>query len=268
MRRSSNGWAHPRDLALAMEGRRVVPEGSGERFAGYGIPGLPFASGHVLAFRRMTASGLGVPYTTVWHRDPGGAWTIFGDVEPERACPRYFGSALQRIIPEGVELSWEGPLDASLRVPEVRLQWGIRLARDASTVGLSAAARLLPRSLWERERVAEALGRFGGRILGLGKLSLGGRVPNGHRFWMAPRGLWRVAASAAVLDGEDLGVLGPLPKQVRMADFWIPNRGILAFGEASFERQCGPSRRVRRKATTGQRKEIEHHGRFFDEGSG
>jgi hypothetical protein len=229
------GSESPRDLAFAMEGHRVVPDGSGERFAGYGILGLSFASGHVLAFRRMTASSLGLPYTTVWHRDPGGTWTLFGDVEPGMSCPRYFGTALQRVILEGIELSWDGSLEVSLRIPEVRLQWGIRLARDASTVGLTAGGRLLPSSLWERETVASALGRLGGRMLGLGTTSLRGTAPNGQRFWMAPRVLWRVAASAAVLDGEDLGMLGPLPKQVRLGDLWIPNRGILAFGEHGFE---------------------------------
>jgi len=83
--------------------------------------------------------------------------------------------------------------------------------------------------------VTSALERLGGWMLGLGNMSLRGTAPNGQRFWMAPRVLWRVAASAAVLDGEDLGMLGPLPKQVRLGDFWIPNRGILAFGETGFE---------------------------------
>jgi hypothetical protein len=77
--------ASPKDLAHSMERARVVPEGGGERFAGYGILGLSFDSGHVLAFRRMTATSLGLPYTTVWHRDPGGLWTLYGDVEPDRA---------------------------------------------------------------------------------------------------------------------------------------------------------------------------------------
>jgi hypothetical protein len=234
----NGGWyatESPRDLALALERRRMVPEGGGERFAGYGILSLPFASGHVLAMRRMTASSVGLPYTTVWHRDPGGTWTLFADVEPERACPRYFGGALHRVVVGELELSWEGPLEVSLRIPEVRLQWGVRLAKDVTTVGLSAGGRLLPGPVWERERILSVLGRAGGKILGVGKLSLAGTAPNGQRFWMAPRFLWRVAASAAVLDGEDLGALGPLPKQARLGDFWLPNRGILAFGETGFE---------------------------------
>jgi hypothetical protein len=225
----------PRDLARSMERWRSVPGGGGERFAGYGILGLPFASGHLLAFRRMTASSLGLPYTTVWHRDPGGTWTLFGDVEPEQACPRYFGGAFHRVEVEAVELSWAGRLEVSLRVPEARLQWGVRLATDAWTAALSAGGRLLPGALWERERVLSALGRVGGKLLDVGRVSLAGTTPNRQRFWLAPRFMWRVTASAAVLDGEDLGALGPLPEQARMGDFWIPKRGIFAFGETGFE---------------------------------
>jgi len=183
----------------------------------------------------MTASSLGLPYTTVWHRDPGGLWTLYGDVEPDRACPRYFGEALQRVVEEDVELGWEGDLEVSVRVPEVRLQWGIRLRGDALTVGLSAGGRILPGALWERERVLGMLGRLGGRILGEGNLALTGTSPNGQRFWMAPRVLWRVGASAALLDGQDLGDVAPRPDQLRLGDLRIPKRGILAFGEAGFE---------------------------------
>jgi hypothetical protein len=234
----------PKDLASSLEGSRVVPEGGGERFAGYGILGLAFDSGHILAFRRMTASSLGLPYTTVWHRDPQGLWTLYGDVEPEQACPRYFGDALQWVEEEDVELSWEGDLEVSVRVPKVRLQWGVRLGRDAFTVGLSAGGRLLPGSLWERERVLRALERMGGRMLGVGNLTLAGTAPNGQRYWMAPRLLWRVVASVAVLDGEDLGSLGPLAEQARLGDLWIPNRGILAFGEVGFEHSASPAERT------------------------
>jgi hypothetical protein len=227
-----------------MERSRTVPEGVGERFAGYGILGLTFDSGHVLAFRRMTGSSLGPPYTTVWHRDPGGSWTLYGDVEPERACPRYFGRALHRVVGEDVELSWEADLEVSVRVPEVRLQWGVRLGRDAFTAGFSAGGRLLPGSLWGRERILRALERMGGRILGVGNLALSGTAPNGQRYWMAPRLLWRVVASVAVLDGEDLGSLSPLPEQARLGDLWIPNRGILAFGEVGFDPTASPAERT------------------------
>ena len=45
----------------------------------------------------------------------------------------------------------------------------------------------------------------------------------------------RWAATAAVVDGVDLGPMGALERQARLGDFWIPNRGIFAFGDARFE---------------------------------
>jgi hypothetical protein len=44
-----------------------------------------------------------------------------------------------------------------------------------------------------------------------------------------------IDSSKASLQGEDFGAIGPLKKQSRLADFWIPQRGIFAIGDASFE---------------------------------
>lgn len=59
-------------LATETEQRPKLPEGGEERFGGYGIMGLPFSSGHVLAMRRFPASSIGPTYTSIWHRDPAG----------------------------------------------------------------------------------------------------------------------------------------------------------------------------------------------------
>jgi hypothetical protein len=42
-----------------IEQNRSVPAGEGDRFAGYAVIGLPFASGHVLSLRRFPASSVG-----------------------------------------------------------------------------------------------------------------------------------------------------------------------------------------------------------------
>lgn len=213
----------------------MLPAGSDERFAGFGVVGLPFASGHVLAFRRMTASSLGPAYTTVWHRDAYGRWTFFTDVEPDLSCPRFFGEALEEVVVGEIELSWDGPFELSLRIPETRFQWGVRLSSDFLTRGMSTLGRMVPRALWRSERVLSLLGAAGGRLLRLGNLALTGMSPNHQRFRAAPRLLWKVEATAAILDSQDLGEMAPLPEQARLEDLWIPNAGILAFGEARFE---------------------------------
>lgn len=226
---------NPRALAEEMERNPRLPTGPDERFAGYGVMGVPFNSGHVLAFRRMTASSLAGPYTSVWHRNPQGRWTFFTDSEPRQSCPRYFGAALDEVVVGEIQLSWEGPFELSLRVPEAGFLWGVRLASDLKTRGISALGRLLPSPVWRSETALSLMGTLGGPFLGLGQLALAGSAPNGQRFRAAPRLLWRVEATAAILDRVDLGEMEPLSEQARIADFWIPNDGIFAFGLARFD---------------------------------
>jgi hypothetical protein len=48
----------PRDIIREIESNPVLPTGGGDRFAGYGVIGLPFRSGHVLALRGFPASSV------------------------------------------------------------------------------------------------------------------------------------------------------------------------------------------------------------------
>jgi hypothetical protein len=67
---SRNAHGEPRDLVDRLEASPQLPAGSEERFNGYGLMGLPLASGHILAMRRFPASSVGPGYTSVWHRGP------------------------------------------------------------------------------------------------------------------------------------------------------------------------------------------------------
>jgi hypothetical protein len=211
-----------------------------ERFRGYGVMALPFASGNILAFRRMTASSVGPSFTSVWHRDPQGFWTMVVDNDPEVSCPRYFGSAMDRVMEEKIELSWDGPRQLSLRVPELRLQWGVKLGSDAITRGLSLAGSVLPGSAWKNRRIRSLVGRVGGRALGVGKFSLSGKTPNGQRFYLVPKVVLRIEATAAVINGGDPGPMGPLENQARLGQGWIPNGGLFAIGEFGYESRKNP----------------------------
>jgi len=110
----------PRNFARDVS-QFAIPDGSGDRFSGYGVIGLPFSSGHVLALRCFEVSSLGTAYTSVWHRDPKGRWTFHQNVPPEQSCPRYFGAAI-------TENTTEPPnrLDA----PAPVLRHGRRSGRD------------------------------------------------------------------------------------------------------------------------------------------
>ena len=48
------------------------PPGNEERFSGYGVMGLPFASGHILSLRRFEAFSRREGYMSVWHMNPEG----------------------------------------------------------------------------------------------------------------------------------------------------------------------------------------------------
>ena len=75
----------PADYAEEIEREPTLPAGSGERFSGYGVMGLPFRSGHILGLRRFSASSIGPGYRSVWHRAPSGRWTFYQDQPAELA---------------------------------------------------------------------------------------------------------------------------------------------------------------------------------------
>lgn len=224
-----------RELVAQLERTRPLLTGSGERFSGYGVLGLPFTLGHVLAFRRFAASSIGPPYTSVWHRTPDGRWTCYVDVEPSRSCPRYFGSALAGVVRAQIDLAWTGPQTVAVSVPRHRLEWAVRVEAVPATRLFSAAGILAPPVTLRSERFLSRLGPLAGRVLNAGSLSLTGRAPNGQRFMLLPRRVWSIIASAAVVQGRDVGPLGPLPVQPAVGEFLVPNRGLFGLGEAWFE---------------------------------
>jgi hypothetical protein len=219
-----------------LERAPAMPAGGAERFSGYGVMGLPFVSGHVLALRRFPASSIGRAYTSLWHRAPRGEWTFFHDAPREQSCPRYFGPAIERTVERPIEIRWTGPSDFVVKIDEGRVvDWEISLADGLQTRALSAMARLLPGPLWRSRAMVWAIGSAAGRLLGAGHLALAGRVPSGQRFAMNPRAVWVIATSRASVDGTDLGPIGPLPLQARLADFRIPQRGLFLIASAHFD---------------------------------
>ena len=80
-----------------------------------------------------------------------------------------------------------------------------------------------------------AIGPVVGPLLGIGRIKLTGNLPNGQEFRIAPRRVWAVADSSAVVCGEDLGPIGPHPVQGNLADFQFPQRGICVVAQGRFE---------------------------------
>lgn len=221
--------------ALADEAEHAeLPEGTGDRFAGYGIMGLPFRSGHVLALRRFPASSIGPAYTSVWHRDPDGAWFFWQDGRPEQACARYFAPALAGERTAAITLSWPAPDVLRVAMAEVGLDWRSTISSTLPTRAVSALGSVMPDRAWRSERVLRAMGPVAGRLLGAGRVNMAGRSPTGETFLANPMRVFVVDDSQASLDGTSFGAPGPLAEQARLGDFLIPQRGVFAIGRTIF----------------------------------
>lgn len=221
--------------ALAHEAESAeLPAGDGERFAGYGVMGLPFASGHVLAMRRFPASSIGSGYTSVWHRTPSGDWTFFQDQPAEHGCGRYFSAAVSTLTETEIVLEWPRPDELHITIPSVEFDWRLRMAATPRSRVFTMIGSVLPERAWRSPRLLSAVGPIAGGLLGVGRVGLAGRAPNGQSFVANPQLIWFVAESAATLAGTDFGPPGRLATQARLGDFALPQQGLFAVGRAFF----------------------------------
>lgn len=228
----------PRSAATDVADAPILPTGPDETVTGFGVMGLPFASGHYLAYRDFPAASF-VPgaagYRSVWHRDPGGAWTFYATTPAEHSCARYFSSATSNGAVEcPIGLTWTGDYTLAITIPDI-LDWTVELQNTPSTRLMTAVATRLPDGVWTRTGALGAIGRVAGTVLGAGQVRLAGTMPNGQHFRIAPRRMWAVRASRAQLRGQDLGTVAPLPDQARLGDFRAPQRGLAVVAQGRFD---------------------------------
>jgi hypothetical protein len=230
-----NFLAAPRDLAQLTEIDPELPSGTGERFSGYGVMGLPFASGHVLTLRRFAASSLGPGYTAVWHRTPSGRWTFWSDVAPEASCLRYFGRAVDYVAVAPIRIRWTGPRAFRVVVGDGFLDWSVSLRTTVATLLMNTAGAVLPERAWRSTAILRALGTVAGPLLDAGRAPLTGRTPNGQHFRASPRLVWLIDRAHATLAGTTLGPPGRLDRQAWFGEFAIPQRGLFVIGSTVFD---------------------------------
>ena len=184
--------------------RRPSPLAGAEHVRGFGIYALPFSSGHVLALRVFPESDFG-PYTSIWHRDPEGAWSIYVDgVALEQACPRYFGACADS-RPARIAIEWRGPRKLRVLMDEPALDWDVSMGSSLLFVAMNLVAPLIPERLYRRPLMLGLFARAARRWFGMGDIDLLGTVPNGQLGILLPRRMLPVVASRAVLGGQDLG---------------------------------------------------------------
>jgi hypothetical protein len=225
----------PQDTVAAVLADPMLPTGDDERFVGFGIIGLPFSNGHYLAMRQFPATTFAPPYVSVWHRDPSCNWTFYATTPGQQSCARYFSSATPNdAVQCDVGVTWFTPWSVLIEIPGV-LHWTVDLQATAATRLMSTIGGRLSESAWTDPTILNRLSRIARRMLGVGDVRLTGRAPNGQCYTIAPKQLWVVADSRAVLRGRDLGPVGPLLRQARLGDFRMPQRGIGMVGSGHFE---------------------------------
>ncbi len=225
----------PLDAATAVLNDPRLPSGDDERFVGFGVMGLPFASGHYLALRHFPATSFSPGYRSVWHRDPEGTWTFYATTPGPQSCARFFSSATPTDpVQCEIDVAWVTPWSLCVAIPGL-LEWHIDLRSTLATRLMSMMGEHLPAGAWTSPATLGALGVAARPILGAGEVKLAGTVPNGQRFMIAPKLLWAVSNSRAVLDGSDLGPVGRLREQPRLGGFAPPQRGLFVVGSGRFE---------------------------------
>jgi hypothetical protein len=220
-----------RQVIQNIEKSAALPGGEGDRFAGYGVMGQPFRSGHVLALRRFSVSSLGPAFTSVWHRDPKGVWTFYTDVLPDQSCGHYFNQTMNRNVITPIAITWTGPEQLRVEIPST-LQWDVAIRQSPVSRAMNAVAKLVPELLWQNRGVLKAMGATAAVAFDTGPLNLVGRTPNGQEFVANPTHTWLVGETRSVLNGEDLGPAGALNEQARLQDFLIPQRGVFSIARA------------------------------------
>jgi hypothetical protein len=205
-----------------------------EYVRGWGVIGLPFDSGHVLALRVFPQSSFG-PYRTLWHCDPGGRWSIYADAQDvERACPRYYGSACEYVGAARIDLEWTAPRTLRVTMDEPGLDWTVTAARSPLMGLLNPLSAAMPLSSWRPRGLVRARVRLA-QALGMGRLEMSGVMPSGHCGLLMPQRMYLVNESTAVLGGVDLGSPTRVHENPTIGGVPLPARGVLAIGQAMWQ---------------------------------
>jgi hypothetical protein len=201
---------------------------------GWGVFGLPFDSGHVLALRVFPQNDFS-PYRALWHRDPGGRWSIHVDgPRLDTACPRYFGAACHFTGHARIGLTRADPATLRVTMDSPALEWTLTATSTRILALLNTMSAAMPLATWRLRSLVRARERLAS-TLGMGQLQLTGTMPSGHTGTLMPERIYFIDDSQATLDGVDLGRPARLRANPAIGGIPLPARGVLATGQAIFE---------------------------------
>jgi hypothetical protein len=205
-----------------------------EYVKGWGVFGLPFDSGHVLALRVFPQNDFS-PYLALWHRDPSDRWSIHVDgPQLDTACPRYFGAACHFTGYARIGLTWAGPATLRVTMDSPALEWTLTATSTRILALLNMISAAMPLATWRVRSLVRARERLAS-TLGMGELQLTGTMPSGHTGTLMPERMYFIDDSQATLDGVDLGRPAHLRANPAIGGIPLPARGVLATGQAVFE---------------------------------
>ena len=201
---------------------------------GWGVFGLPFSSGHVLALRVFPESDFG-PYRSLWHRDPEGNWSIHVDgPRVDTACPRYYGPACSHTGHAHIDVKWTGKTSVHITMDSPALDWTVNAHSTRLLDAVNVMSAAMPLATW-RPQPLVTMRELMAQALGMGKVKMAGRMPSGHNGKLMPRRMYFVDDSRATLDGVDLGTPVHAKENPVIGGVPLPARGVLAIGQATWE---------------------------------
>jgi hypothetical protein len=234
------------------ERRGQWPWPNHEYVRGWGVFGLPFDSGHVLALRVFPENDFS-PYRTIWHRAPDGGWSIYVDgPRLDTACPRYYAPACAHTGFARIDVEWTGPASLRISMDEPRLRWTLTARETPALRIMNAMSPLMPLWTWRSGALVRTRERLARRFLHLGDIRMAGLMPSGHRGILMPQRMFFVDEAIAVLDGVDLGRPTIASSNPRIGEVPLPARGVLAIGQAAWEIR-DPAEHARVRAETAAR---------------
>lgn len=210
--------------------RGQAPWAGYEYVKGWGVFGLPFDSGHVLALRVFPENDFG-PYRSLWHRTPDGNWSIYVDgPRVDTGCPRYFGAACQETGLRRIDVEWTGPASLRVRMDSPSVDWTVTATETPILKTMNAVHSRMPLSTWRSPFLVHAREAMV-RTMGMGRLRMAGPMPSGHDGILMPQRMYVVEESTATVDGVDLGRPTHLTENPMIGDVALPARGVLAVGQ-------------------------------------
>jgi hypothetical protein len=223
------------ELSRLQARRGQAPWPDHEYVSGWGVFGLPFDSGHVLALRVFAENDFS-PYRTVWHRTPDGEWSIYVDgARLETACPRYYGPACAYTGFARITLEWTGPVSLRITMDDPSLEWTLVATETTTLRVLNLMSPHMPLWTWRSRILVRARELLAKHVLGMGDIRMSGTMPSGHTGILMPQRMYLIRDATARLAGEDLGHPTMVIPNPQIGDIALPARGVLAIGQAAWD---------------------------------